>query len=83
MKNVTNLLYVQLFYMLGMVSGFLLVPNLALPVFGFYTTEEMWIRVLGALVIAFASYYCACIECDTCHTLRQRCGVVIGFVDAE
>lgn len=64
MKNVTNSLHVQMFYMLGMGAGFLFVPNGVLPLFGLATTIEVWIRVLGALVIGFAGYYYACIKSE-------------------
>jgi hypothetical protein len=64
MKNVTNSLYVQMFYMLGMGAGFLFMPNVVLPMFGLQTTTEVWIRVLGALVIGFAGYYYACIKSE-------------------
>jgi hypothetical protein len=64
MKNVTNSLYVQILYMLGMGAGFLFIPNVALPIFGFATTTEVWIRVLGALVIVFSGYYYACVKSE-------------------
>ena len=51
-------------YMLGMGTGFLFVPNIVLPLFGLQTTTEVWIRVLGALVIGFATYYYACIKSE-------------------
>jgi hypothetical protein len=37
--------------------GFLLVPNAILPLFGFETTSEPWIRVVGLLVLILAFYY--------------------------
>ena len=64
MKNITNSLYIQMIYMLGMGAGFLFMPNVVLPIFGFETTNEVWIRVLGALVIGFAGYYFTCIKSE-------------------
>ena len=37
--------------------GFLLIPNTLLALFGFSTTSEPWIRVVGFLVLIIAFYY--------------------------
>ncbi len=37
----------------------LVVPNLLLSLFGLESTTEVWIRVLGCVVIALGSYYVA------------------------
>ena len=37
--------------------GFLVVPNTLLALFGFSTTNEPWIRVVGLLVLILAYYY--------------------------
>ena len=37
--------------------GFILVPNLILPAFGFARTSEIWIRVTGLLVLILAMYF--------------------------
>lgn len=37
--------------------GFLVVPNVLLALFGFATTTEPWIRVVGLLVLILAYYY--------------------------
>lgn len=34
--------------------GLLLIPNLILPLFGFPQTEEVWIRLIGLLMISLA-----------------------------
>jgi len=54
MKNVITSMYAQLIYMMGMGVGFLFLPHLVLPLFGFADTSEVWIRVLGALVLGVA-----------------------------
>lgn len=44
-------------YMLAMGTIFLLIPNVALPLFGFPPTNEIWIRVVAVLSIALGYYY--------------------------
>jgi hypothetical protein len=62
MKQVKTAMYAQMFYMLGMGLGFLLMPNFVLPLFGFEQTHEVWIRVLGALAAGFSYYYYVSIQ---------------------
>lgn len=57
MKNVVTSIYAQMVYMIGMGLGFLLTPNIVLGLFGIESTSEIWIRVLGALVLVFSSFY--------------------------
>lgn len=42
-------------FLTGLVLLF--VPNVLLSVFGFDTTTEVWIRVLGSVVTALGAYY--------------------------
>ncbi|SIR02495.1 hypothetical protein [Aquipseudomonas alcaligenes] len=44
-------------YLLALGATLLLVPNLLLGLFGFPQTEEVWIRILGLLVIYLGIYY--------------------------
>lgn len=53
MKQVKTSMYVQTIYMFSMGLGILLMPKLLLPLFGFTPPEEIWIRVLGALILGF------------------------------
>lgn len=61
MKQVNLSLQAQVAYMLLMGIGLLLVPNIILPLFKLSTTSEVWVRVIGALALTFASYYYVCI----------------------
>jgi uncharacterized membrane protein len=47
-------------YEVGVGLGFLFVPNVLLPIFGFATTTEVWIRVIGLVVLALALYHIHC-----------------------
>lgn len=62
MKNVTNSLYAQILYMIGVGAGFLFIPNMVLPIFGLPPTEEVWIRILGALALVLSLYYYTCVQ---------------------
>lgn len=44
-------------YLLVLGAALLLVPNLLLTLFGFPQTEEVWIRIVGLLVIYLGIYY--------------------------
>mgnify|MGYP001066186510 CR=1 FL=1 len=44
-------------YMAVTGLGFLVIPNILLDLFGFPTTDEPWIRVVGLLVLILAFYY--------------------------
>ncbi|OWY22905.1 hypothetical protein C7N43_05375 [Sphingobacteriales bacterium UPWRP_1] len=57
MKNVSNAIYAQLIYMVGMGLGLLFFPNLLLGVFGISPATEVWVRVVGALALVLAYYY--------------------------
>lgn len=44
-------------YLIGLGAILVLLPNVFLTLFGFAPTEEVWIRVVGVLVLILA-YYC-------------------------
>jgi hypothetical protein len=44
-------------YLIVAGLGFLFIPNVVLPLFGFSTTTEVWIRVVGLLVAILGAYY--------------------------
>ncbi|MDZ4864869.1 MAG: hypothetical protein SGJ01_15680 [Gemmatimonadota bacterium] len=47
-------------FYLGLLGlGLTIIPNLLLTLFGFSTTAEPWIRVLGFVVVILAHYYLA------------------------
>lgn len=50
-------LYGQLLYVI--INGLLLlfIPNTVLGMFGFEPTHEIWLRVMGLLVLALSFYY--------------------------
>jgi hypothetical protein len=44
-------------YLVFVGAGFLLIPNVLLPLFRFPKTDEPWIRVVGVLVLIIALFY--------------------------
>jgi hypothetical protein len=44
-------------YIVVIGAGFLLIPNMLLPLFKFPKTEEPWIRVMGLIVVVLGFYY--------------------------
>jgi hypothetical protein len=44
-------------YLFFVGAGFLLIPNILLPLFGFPETDEPWIRVMATLVLIIAFFY--------------------------
>jgi hypothetical protein len=57
MNNAAKSVFAWGIYMLGVGAIFLLAPNLALPIFGFSITGEIWTRLAAVLAIALGCYY--------------------------
>jgi hypothetical protein len=80
-------LFGQMAYVLTAGPILLLAPNVLLPIFGFAPTNEIWIRVLGLLVIALAFYYYALARRGNRQTVNATvqgrlffCGGLVAFV---
>jgi hypothetical protein len=57
MSHAAKSLFVFGIYLCGLGLLLLLVPNLLLRMFGAPTTNEVWIRVVGMLVLCLSFYY--------------------------
>jgi hypothetical protein len=57
MSRAAKSLFVFGIYLCGLGLILLLVPNLLLQVFGVPTTNEVWIRINGMLVLCLSFYY--------------------------
>ena len=44
-------------YLLGQGAVLLVIPNVALRIFGLQETTEVWVRIVGMTVLFFAIYY--------------------------
>jgi len=66
--------------------GFLLMPNTLLPLFGFPPTNEVWIRIMGLLIMVLGYFYIQSARIDFRPffqwTVYERivCGVVFGIL---
>ena len=61
MSKSARTLFVWSFYLLGLGVILVVVPNLLLSIFGFPSTDEVWIRVVGVLILilAYFAYFSA------------------------
>jgi hypothetical protein len=50
-------LFGQLFYVLGSGLILIFIPNVLLSLFGITPTNEVWIRIMGLLVLILTIYY--------------------------
>jgi len=57
MKNPVRSIVVFGVYLLATGLGFVLIPNLLLPLFGFPTTTEVWVRIVGLLSAILGMYF--------------------------
>ena len=71
-------------YLIVIGLGFLLAPNIPLSLFGFPTTTEPWIRVLGMLLLILAYYYIQAARNEMTGffrlTVHGRASVIVFFV---
>jgi len=57
MDSTTTSIFVFGIYLIFVGAGFLLIPNILLPLFRFPKTDEPWIRVMAILVLIIAYFY--------------------------
>jgi hypothetical protein len=88
-------LSIKVFGIYVLLTGLTLifVPNLLLSVFGFPPTQEIWIRVMGALATAVGYYYWACAKALDIKFFRATlvgrpifaivCFGLVGFAGAQ
>lgn len=56
MSRTARTLFVWSFYLLGLGVILVVVPNVLLALFGLPPTDEVWIRVIGVLVLILAYF---------------------------
>ena len=76
-------LTVQAIYVLITAFQLIFVPNMLLGIFGFPPTSEIWIKVLGIVLLALVIYYYAIIQNGDktliMFTFYGRLAIVFGF----
>ena len=87
MQKTYKSLYGQLAYALFSGLQLLFIPNTLLAMFGLPPTNELWIRVLGMVVLAISFYYYAMIHHGTPQVVRATvygrlffCAGLLAFV---
>ncbi|MDZ7899384.1 MAG: hypothetical protein U5N85_15335 [Arcicella sp.] len=86
-KNHYTSILGQFTYVIIAGSSLLLFPNFLLGIFGLEPTSEIWIRVLGMLVLALSFYYYAMYKTGVKEVIRSTvqgrlffCSGLIVFV---
>src|SRR5215470_15442064 len=82
--NAARSIFVYGIYLLILSVILLLIPNLPLAIFGIPTTNEVWIRVVGAMAFSFGTYFVRAARSemtDFFHwTISTRLGLVVFFL---
>ena len=60
MSSTAKSVFYYSFYMMGMGLGMLFIPGLILGIFGFDTTNDIWIHVLGLFAFCAGMLYFYC-----------------------
>jgi hypothetical protein len=83
MSKAARTIYFWSFYLLGLGLIFLIVPNLLLGLFGFPATDEVWIRIVGMLLLILAYYCYEAARLEVTHFFRwsvnARASVIVLF----
>lgn len=87
MQKTYTSMYGQMIYVLLSGLSLLFIPNVLLGLFGFEPTHEIWIRVLGLLVLVLTIYYYHMARYGNDPVVRATvlgrllfCGGLVGFV---
>lgn len=67
MSGAARSLYAWSIYVVIVGAGFLLMPNVVLSVFQIDESEEVWIRILGLIVLALSILYLAMAQADSAY----------------
>lgn len=67
-------------YLIFAGLGFLLMPNFVLPLFGFATTTEAWVRVVGLLAAILGMYYFYCAQWNVVPFFRLTVAGRLAFM---
>jgi hypothetical protein len=57
MSRAARSIYVYSIYLIGQGLTLLLIPNVAMGLFGLPAAQEVWVRVLGYSLLALAGYF--------------------------
>ena len=84
MSRATQSMMVWTFYVLLLGAVLLIIPNVLLAVFQIEETEEVWIRIVGLLLLGYGAYYWTAVQAQFTRLYRMsiwvRWGIVVGLV---
>ena len=84
MTKAARSVFVFSIYLFVLGSTLVIVPNVLLSVFGFPHTNEVWVRVVGMLVVILGFYYLTAAREDLTPMLRAtvygRAAVLVFFI---
>ncbi len=70
MSNLARSITVFGIYLSVAGLSFIFIPNIVLPIFGFPTTTEVWIRLVGLLTAILGMYFLYSVRYDDRHFYR-------------
>ena len=83
MSKAATSVFVFGIYLVLIGLGFLVAPNIPLGLFGFPTTTEPWIRIVGLLSLILAYYYIQTARTEITeffrYTVHARAAVIVVF----
>ena len=83
MSNAARSILVYGIYLLILSVVLLLIPNVPLAIFGIPTTNEVWIRVVGAMAVSFGIFYVRAARAEMTDffrwTIPNRLALVVFF----
>lgn len=83
MSNAARSIFVYGIFLLILSVALLLIPNVPLAIFGIPTTNEVWIRVVGAMLVSFGTYFVRAALSENTDffrwTISTRLGLVVFF----
>ena len=84
MSNSAKSVFVFGVYLVVLGITFLVMPNVPLALFGFPATNEVWIRVVGMLLVLLAFYYIQAARKELTDffqwTVYTRASVIVFFI---
>jgi len=84
MSAATRSMVVWTFYVLILGAVLLFIPNVLLAIFQIEETDEVWIRIVGLLLLGYGAYYWTAVQAEFTRLYRMsiwvRWGIVVGLV---
>ena len=84
MSPSTRSMTVWTVYVLLLGAVLLFIPNVLLSIFQIEETDEVWIRIIGLLLIGYGAYYWTAVQAEFIAMYRMsvwvRWGIVVGLV---